>query len=103
MDTEIPAKQAFVLEIPGIKNQKSAKDAGDWTVTTYLNYDGFYYEVDTLSLPDSFTATTGVVSSTFPIEVTNPINYGQSSIYTLKFITENDIPANGFIKVTAPS
>jgi hypothetical protein len=72
-------------------------------VTTYLNYSGTYYEVDTMALPTSFTGTTGVVSSTFPIEITNPINYGSNSIYTLKFITENDIPANGFIRVKAPS
>lgn len=75
-DGVIPDEQAFTLEIPGIKNQKSARDAGDWSVTTYLNYDGFYYEVDTAKMDTSFIATTGVVSSTFPIEVTNPINYG---------------------------
>jgi hypothetical protein len=72
-------------------------------VTTYLNYSGVYYEVDTMALPESFMGTTGVVSSSFPIEVTNPINYGTNSIYTLKFITENDIPANGFIRVKAPT
>jgi len=99
----IPENYPFVLEIPGVKNQNSARDAGDWSVTTYLNYDGFYYEVDTLTVDKSFTAVVGAVSSTYPIEVTNPINYGQNSIYTLKFITENDIPANGFIRVKAPS
>ena len=71
-------------------------------MTTYLNYNGIYYEVDEQNMPTSFTAVTGSVSPSGPIEITNPMNYGQNSIYSLKFTTENDIPANGYIRVTTP-
>ena len=99
----IPTTFEFILEIPDIINQSSAKDAGDWSVTTHLNFDGFFYQVDTLALSTSFTGTTGVISSSKDMEISNPVTNGLDSIYTLTFITENDIPANGFIQVIAPS
>lgn len=71
-------------------------------MTTYLKVSEQFFEVDKQQEEKSFTALTGAVTTTEGVEVTNAQVYGTDSIYTLTFQTENDIPANGFIKVEVP-
>jgi hypothetical protein len=59
LDT-IPDNYLCVFNIPGIKLQNSAQDAGGWSVTTKALFtDGTYYDVDTMTMATSFTATPG--------------------------------------------
>lgn len=61
-----------------------------------------YFEVDHMAFDTSFTAKTGAVTANEGVEVSNAQVYGTDSIYTLKFTSENDIPANGFIQIEVP-
>lgn len=100
---DIPAEVTIVLEIPSITNQASAKDAGEWSVTTHLLFDdGDYYQVDTYSMPSSFTASTGTITASGAVQVTSPVTYGTESIYTITITAENAIPPNGYIVVYIP-
>jgi hypothetical protein len=57
--TILPAGSTINLIIKGVKNQNSAKDAGDFTVITQNLYEGKYYIVDQQTSSNSFVATTG--------------------------------------------
>lgn len=52
----IPAEKKFILTINDVQNQNSAKDAGDWEVSTMLKVSEQYFEVDHSSKEKSFTA-----------------------------------------------
>lgn len=99
----IPDIYLCVFNIPGIKLQNSAQDAGGWSVTTKARFtDGSYYDVDTLSMATSFTATPGVITADSDMEITNPVTWGKNSMYTMKFTAQDDIPAGGYIKMVPP-
>lgn len=88
--------------IKGIKNQNSAKDAGEFTVTT-LNYiDGEYYAVDTQTEPTSFTAIPGKISIVGEIEIIDAENAMKDAQYNLKFISEDSLPTAGYVLVEFP-
>ena len=50
----------------------------------------------------SFVAVTGNVIQTAPIEVIDPVTYGSTSTYILRFICESIIPDGGRIEIYIP-
>lgn len=102
-DSEVPAAFPFELLIPDIINQRSARDAGAWQITTFLKFGADYHSVDTVTMPTSFEAKIGgITPAGRTVVVSEPQNFGKNSLYTLEFTTGSDIPANGFVEVAVP-
>lgn len=96
-----PYKYSFGLS--DIQNQISAKDAGDYAITTYyLDTDGRYYTVDTQTWFESFTATTGLLSADKEIVMDNPTNFADNAVYTFTFSEDSMVPSGGFIQIDFP-
>ena len=70
--------------------------------TKALFTDGTYYDVDTIAMATSFTATPGLVTADAEMAITNPVTFGRGSLYTMTFTCQDDIPAGGYIKMAAP-
>lgn len=100
--TVLEPNSTVTVKIPGLKNQFSAKDAGDFTITTQNKIDGQYYTVDESTSPISFTATPGDITATAKISPSDPTNDAKSNIYTFKFRLENEVPKAGYIEVKMP-
>ena len=81
------------------KNQRSARDAGPWSVTSYTRIQGEDYVVDNGASETSFIAEVGTLTAAAPITVTNPVTSGLNSIYTLSFIPNGRIGIGGQIVV----
>lgn len=98
----IPSGTNVILKIKGIKNQKSAKDAGDFTITTKAFLEGEYYTVDTGSSDISYTAVVGKIDAIGDIEIDDPTNAAQDVVYTLTFTLEDAVPSSGYLKIDFP-
>lgn len=98
----LAAGEFINLKIKGVKNQNSARDAGDYVVTTMDNYGGEYYAVDTAIGKTSYVAVVGKIIPKGAIEVDNPTNSAQDVTYKLKFQLEDAIPKSGYIRVDFP-
>ena len=92
----------FVFGINGIQNQISAKDAGEYTITTYEKWRDNFYMIDQLTSQTSFVAEPGLITTTGQVTIDYPTNYRDNSTYTLKFTSPGSIPQNGFIRVHLP-
>lgn len=96
-----PYKYSFALS--DIANQISAKDAGDYSITTYyLARDGRYYTVDTQTWFESFTATTGLLTAESDITIDDPTNFADNAVYSFTFSEDSMVPAGGFIQIDFP-
>lgn len=69
---------------------------------TYTQIDGKYYVVDEGTSKTSFTTIPGIIRSTQPLKVSDPITFYKESTWTLTFSTENVITKGGYIKVETP-
>lgn len=101
----------MILNVHDIKNQNSAKDGGDWTAHTYIEYEEKFYLVDEGYSPTSFIAETGKVDpvpnpfddpSARPIKINTPQNSAVNVAYTFSFKMEDAIPASGYLRITFP-
>jgi hypothetical protein len=90
--------------IPDILTQQSSKEAGDWTITSYLKVKDDWSIVDTVTVAKSFIVLPGKVdaAASDPITVTDPVCYGKDSVYTLNFEINHFIPLGGDIKIQIP-
>jgi len=97
-----PYKYSFALS--DITTQVSAKDAGNWSITTYYlgPGDGKFYVVDTQTVDYSFTATTGLLTSEKDIIIDKPLNFADNAVYTFTFSEDSMLPKGGFIKIEFP-
>jgi len=101
--TENIAPYLYQFALSDIANQISAKDAGDYGITTYyLASDGEYYVIDTQTWFESFTATTGLLSADKDLEIDNPTNFADNALYTFTFSEDSMVPLGGFIKIDFP-
>jgi hypothetical protein len=107
----IPAGTQMQLNVHDIKNQDSAKDAGDWMVHTYIKWGDNYYLVDEGRSETSFIAQTGKIDpepnplttpGAQPITIDNPTNSAVNAEYTFKFKLEDSIPASGYLRIDFP-
>lgn len=97
----IPGGTTVTITVKNIKNQRSAKDAGGYTLTTLQKINGNYYRVDEASAETSFVATPGKIFEG-AVEIDNPKNSAQDVTYSFKFKMEDEIPASGYVDIYAP-
>lgn len=100
--TNLKGSSNITLLIEGIKNQVSAKDAGDFSISTYDMYNERYYMVDEATSSTSFVATPGAVTRIAEIVSSNPTNDAILNVYTFKMIMNHEIPRAGYIEVKFP-
>ena len=89
----------FRVKIQNIVNQNSAKDAGDFTITTQNKIGDDFYTVDQQTSEESFVATPGLITADGDIVISNPTNDAKSNIYTMTFILTDKVPSAGYIQV----
>jgi hypothetical protein len=68
------AESTITLRIKGLRNQFSAKDAGDFTITTQNKIGNQYYTVDESTSPISYVAKPGNIAPTASIVTSDPTN-----------------------------
>lgn len=90
--TNKPANFEFKFAVEGIENQRSARDAGGFTISTFDQIDGQFYTIDTTTTTSSFVATPGYIIASGNILIDSPTNYRDSSVYTLIFNAPSSIP-----------
>jgi hypothetical protein len=101
---DLPGKDhTFVFKIVGIKNQRSAANAGAMSIQTFVQGgNGTAYKVDYGETDETFPAVTGRVIQNGEIEVINPVTYATTSSYILRFRTESAVPEGGRVTIEIP-
>jgi len=97
-----PPGEKVILKLKGIKNQNSAKDAGDFEITVMSFVDGDYYVVDIGKSTESYVAVVGKIDAIGDIEINDPTNDAKDVIYTLTFTLEDSVPSSGYLKIEFP-
>jgi hypothetical protein len=99
----IKAPYTFVFAVDQVYNQISSKDAGEFSISTHYDNNGVFAVIDTMSAPNSFTATPNIIDSSGQIIVQDPTNYKDNVRWTFVFSPPSAIPKLGHVQLDFPS
>jgi hypothetical protein len=100
--TKIASGSTVWFIINGVQNQNSAKDAGDFRITTFNMFNNTLYVVDQSTASKSYTATVGAITAVGSVQIDNPANAVSAATYTLNFILQDALIPSGFLSVKMP-
>jgi hypothetical protein len=93
----------ITMILDDIINQLSTKDAGNFTVATYMKIGDDFYELDTITVENLYKTKALALESLKPIEVTDSVTWGGQSEYELFFSNfAHNVPTNSYIMVIVP-